>query len=363
MTDTTVATGLTVQQWDDQFFTEYFQENRFKSDMGSSENSIIQVKEDLTKKKGDIIHFALVNRLTGAGVTGNTTMEGSEEDLDSRSHSLQVTQRRNAVRSSAYDEQLSAIDLREAAKVALQDWAQENTRDRIITALGSINGTAYGSASEAAKDAWLVDNGGTTGRVLFGDAIGNGSYTDHSADLATVTAAMTFGAAEASLMKRMALRCNPKIKPIRSTTTGRRYYKVYVNSYAFRDLKNDSVIQQAQRDVGLRMQNEKLFNGGDIEWDGMIFCEIDDIAVVSGVGATSGDLAPVYLCGQQALAYAISKRWNTVEEVFDYEDKHGVCVREFGNFNKLTFGTGSDDTDDPVDHGVLTGWFSAVADA
>lgn len=52
MADTRVASGLTVEQWDSQFFTEYLTENRFASEMGQSELNIIQVKENLTKKAG-----------------------------------------------------------------------------------------------------------------------------------------------------------------------------------------------------------------------------------------------------------------------------------------------------------------------
>ena len=44
-----VATGLTVEQWDDKFFTEYLTENRFAGEMGTNENNIIQVKENLTR--------------------------------------------------------------------------------------------------------------------------------------------------------------------------------------------------------------------------------------------------------------------------------------------------------------------------
>ena len=66
MADTSVATGLTVQQWDSLFFKEYIEANRFKREMGTSPNNIIQVKKDLTKKKGDSVTYALVNRLAGA---------------------------------------------------------------------------------------------------------------------------------------------------------------------------------------------------------------------------------------------------------------------------------------------------------
>ena len=207
MTDSTVATGLTVQQWDAKFFKEYLEANRFKREMGTSTNNIIQVKSDLTKKKGDSITFSLVNRLTGAGVTGSSTLEGNEEALDSRSFKLVVDKIRNAVRVAEVDEQFSAISLRTAGKEVLKDWMMEKCRDDIITALHMINGVAYGSASEAQKDVWLVDN---ADRVLFGDAIGNGSYTDHSADLLTVTAAMTLSAADVQLMKRICSTASPR---------------------------------------------------------------------------------------------------------------------------------------------------------
>ena len=153
MADTSVASGLTVQQWDDRYFREYIQEMPFKGESGTGENNIIQVKEDLTSKKGERVHFALMNRLVGAGVTGTQTLEGNEESLVTRSMPVSVIKRRHAVRVAEQDEQYSAISLREAAKVALKDWSIEDTRDRIITAMNSINGVAYGSATEAQKDA------------------------------------------------------------------------------------------------------------------------------------------------------------------------------------------------------------------
>ena len=362
MADTSAATGLTVQQWDDKFYTEYIQANPFKPYMGTSENSIIQVKEDLSKKKGDRITYAFVNRLTGAAVTGDSTLEGNEEAMDSRSHAVTIQKRRNGVRVSDTQEQFSAISLRQAARSTLMDWAMEDQRDLVIDALASINGVAYGSASEANKDAWLVDN---ADRVLFGAVKSNNSGPgDHSAallNLDNTADKLTSGAA--SLMKRIALSANPKVRPISVKGMNRRFYVVYCGPRTFRDLKTDSTITNAQRDVGIRMQNNKLFKGGDIEWDGMIFHEVDDIGALSGVGAGGIDVEPVYLCGAQAVGHAWSKRWNTVTEQFDYGDKHGVAAQAFYGIEKLTFGSGSGDTDDLKDHGVVTGFFAAVADS
>lgn len=274
----------------------------------------------------------------------------------SRSHNVSVDQRRNAVRVPAFEDQKSAIPLRNAARATLLTWAMEDTRDLTITALGSINGTAYGSASEANKDAWLVDN---ADRAVFGDGVGSG--TDHSADLGLVTSAMTLDSDILDRMRRAALAASPKIRPIR-VAGDRRFFVVYVGPRAFRDLRGDATIQNAQRDVTLRMQNMKLFEGGDIEWNGMVVKEIDDIAALSGVADSSGDAEPVYLCGAQAIGHAWAKRWESKTEEFDYGDKHGVATRGWYGVNKLTFGSGAGDTDDLKDHGVCTGFVWAAAD-
>ncbi len=356
MADTTAATGLTVEQWDDKFFTQSVQDNMFRAVMGTSENSIIQVKEDLTKKKGDRLHYALVNRLTNSAVTGSSTLEGNEEAMTSRSHQLTVDQRRNAVRVPAFEDQQSSIPLRNAARSTLMTWAMEDTRDLTIEALGTINGTAYGSAAEAAKDIYLVDN---TDRVVFGDGVGSG--TDYSADLLLVTSTMTLDSDILDRMRRKALAASPKIRPIR-VAGDRRFFVVYAGPRAFRDLRASTTIQNAQRDVSLRMQNIKLFEGGDIEWNGMIVKEIDDIAVDAAAGAAGIDLEPVYLCGAQAIGHGWAKRWESKTEEFDYGDKHGVAMRGWYGVEKLQFGSGAGDTDDLKDHGVCTGWVAAVAD-
>lgn len=361
MTLSTPAAGLTPQQWDDKFFIEYMQENRFAKEMGKTENAIIQVKEDLTKKKGDSLTYALVNKLTGAGVTGDATLEGNEEDMISRSHKVEILQRRNAVAVGNQSEQFSAFDMRQAARAVLKEWAQDNTIDRIIVELGSINGVAYGSASEGQKDAWLTDN---SDRVLFGALNSNQVAGDQSASLLNVDAAADkFSTAIASVMKRLALTADPKIRPVRSTTSGRRFFVVYCDTLTFRDLQADTAIQNAQRQVSIRMQNEKLFAGGDLEWDGMIFKEIDEIQSLGAVGAASDTVSPVYLCGAQAIAYAVSKRWQTKTETRDYDNVNGVAVAEMGNFSKMIFGSGAADLDDLKDHGIVTGYMAAAADA
>lgn len=359
MAITTAQTGLTVKQWDDKFFTEYMQENVFSRYMGTDENSVIHVKEDLVKKPGDAIHFALVNKLSNAATTGSSTLQGNEEKLESRSHRLTIEQYRHGVQVPVFENKKSAIDLRDAAKVALKDWTMEHTRDKIIASFTSINGVAYASADEAARDAWLVDN---ADRVLFG-AVKSNNDNDHSASLARVDATNDKLTANAiSLMKRMALTASPKIRPI-TVEGGKRFYVAFAHPRAFRDLQNDATIIANRRDAGIRLQGIKLFEGGDVEHDGVIVHEVDDMPILSGVGASSIDVTPVIMCGAQAVGVGYGKRWQSVEDEFDYGDKQGIAMRAWYEINKLTFGSGSGDTDDLKQHGIVTGYFAAVADA
>jgi len=360
MADTTAEANLTPQQWDAKYFREYLEKNRFSKEMGTGTNNVIQVKEDLVKKKGDKVTFALVNRLSGAGVTGNATLEGNEEAMSQRSATVTIERFRNGVRSDDWDEQLSAIPLRQAARDTLMDWSMEKLRDHVIVALGGINRVAYASATETQKDAWLVDN---ADRVLFGAAKGNNAANDHSAGLAAIdNTADKFGPDALSLMKRMALEASPKIRPIR-TTEDRRMYVVYAGTRTFRDMRSNSAFTQAQREVSWLQQNQKLFQSGDLLWDDCIIKEIPDLPIYTGVGAGSIDVAPVYLCGAQAIGFAWAKRWKTAAETFDYGSKKGVAVDGMYKADKLLFGSGTNDTDDLQDHGVVTGYFAAVADA
>jgi N4-gp56 family major capsid protein len=360
MADTTPATGLVVQQWEDKFFKQYLHDGRFKPLMGTDEMAVIQVKEDLTKKPGDSITIALVNKLTNQATTGTTVLEGNEEDMSSRSMRIYVDKRRNAFRIAEMSEQKSAIDLREAGRAVLMDWAMEDTRELIITALGSLNGTAFVNRTAAIADAWLVDN---VDRVQFG-AVAAPSATDLSSalsDLDTTSDLFNTTALDAMILK--AKTCNPKIRPMRDPGNGKRYYVVFANPHAFKNLR-DSMDTEVLATTVVQMEASKLFEGGDIHWNGAIVKEVDDLPIYANIGnGATTEVTPVYLCGAQALAAVYAKRWKTVTKSFDYDDKVGVAIDGIYGVRKLLFGTGTGDTDDLKDHGVVTGFFATTGSA
>jgi len=362
MADTSAASGLTVQQWDDQFFEDSLNANQFFSFMGTNENSLIHIKEKLTKEPGDSVTWALVNALQNSATTGSNTLEGNEEELISRSQKVTITQYRHAVRIPVLQNQFSAIDLRKAAKSALMSWEMELVRDQIITALGSINGVAYASATEAQKDTWITDN---NDRVLFGAATSNYSAGDQSASLANIdNTADKLTPAAISLMKRLAKAASPKVGPLKNRTKSSRSdaYVLYVGSLLLRDLTENSTFVQANREARQRGKGNPLFDGADYIWDNVAIVEIEDIPVTGAVGASSIQVAPCYLCGVQAVGMALAKRPESIEEDFDYKDKQGLAIRQWHKIDKLRFGTGTSDTADLKQHGVVTGYFAGVAD-
>lgn len=364
MAQSYAASGLTPQHWDSDFFRSYVRMSRYKRYMGTEESSIFQVKEDLTKKKGDAVTFALVNELTGSGVTGNATLKGNEERLNSRSHKLTVDVLRHAVAVDDWDVQKSAIDLRDAAKVQLREWAQKTLRDNITTALGQIDGVAFSSSTATQRNTWVTNN---QDRVLFGTSTANYNAT-------FLTAANAIGVSEQlspvalSLMKRMAQIASPKIKPVYLKEMDQEWYVAFVGPQAWRDLTEDNpttnVLTLANRDARIRGVDNPLFTGDSLVWDGIIIREIPEIASLATISGSAGArLEPVYLCGAQAVGLAWAQRTKSTIDVDDYEFLHGVGVQEMRRIEKLRFGTAAGaDLTTPKDHGIVTGFFAAAAD-
>jgi N4-gp56 family major capsid protein len=329
-------------------------------------NSLIQVREDLTRKAGDTVVFATVRRLVGAGVTGNQILEGNEELLNLRSLELPVGVIRHAVAASDWDEQKSIVDILDAARDALQVWSLEKMRADIILSLTAVTADGntqipYASASAGQRNSWLVNN---SDRVLFGASKSNAASGVMATALATVDSTndkLTSGTV--SLAKRIAKTANPRIRPI-TVKDDEEWYVMFANPYAFRDLSLDPNIVASRQYAAERGSGNPLFTGGDIIWDGVIVREVPELGAISGVGASSIDVGVNLLCGAQALGVAWAQRTKTTTNTRDYGYMHGVGIMEMRGIGKLRFGTDATvDGTTTKDAGMVTVYTSAVADA
>jgi len=356
-----------VKKWENDFFIEYQRDGRFAPYMGEDEFKMIQVKDTSGQVNRDY-SITLINKLVGAGRRGKQVLVGHEEAMDQRTYVLRPDVIRHAVLHDKVDELFSAISLTKAKRAVLKNWFVEDMRDAVIDALGSIPDASnsflpipYADAEEVAdKDVWLADN---SDRVLFGALASNNSANDHSASLSNVDAtADKFTSAPMKLMKRMAKRANPKIRPIK-VSGDEEWYVVFAGSYTFRDFSNDAAVQQANREAWQRGEDNPLFTGGDLILDGCIVREVPEIEDITGVGASSINVGPVYMCGAQAMGVVWKERSKMIEDISDYQRRKGAGFEEIRDVKKLFFGKGTGDRDDLGQHGVVTGYFASVADA
>jgi len=170
-----------------------------------------------------------------------------------------------------------------------------------------------------------------------------------------------------SVMKRKAQAASPKIKPVYVKEMDQEWYVVFINSRSWRDLTEDNPTTNglllANRDARVRGVDNPLFTGDSLVWDGMILREIPEISPLTDISGSAGAaVAPVYLCGAQAVGMAWAQRTKSTTDTDDYDFLHGVGVQEIRRIEKLRFGTGASDLTTPKDHGVVTGFFAAAAD-
>ena len=369
MSDTTVNSANRVEVWADNEFYEYVRQNPLKSLMGTDENSVIQVKEELTKESGDRITFSLVTRLTGAGVTDDNTLEGNEEALGNYGHQVTVHQLRHGVVVGQFEKIKTKIDLLNAAKTMLRLWNMEQLRDLFLARFMSpvTDGlTTYSAATETQKDAWSAANNPSTAnqRILFGGAKSNYSG-DHSADLLKLdTTADDLHQDIIRLLKRMAQSCEPHIRPVvesNSAGVSSERFKCLVGSLPFRDLEAnmDTVLQNAD----VRGGDNKIFAGGVIRINNVDVIEVPEMdrtptnggCLLENVGdSATTEVEPVFFCGSQTLFLAWAQRMQVKMDEFDYQNKRGVAVAEIRGCEKATMNS--------FQHGMVTGYVTAAGD-
>lgn len=334
--------GVSAEKWSTEVFSEYLGQNPFFNFMGQGSNSVLQVKEELTKSPGDAITVQLRAKLSGAGVTGDATLKGNEEDLIFHDQKLTVDTLRHAViLRGEMSEKRVAFDLRNQAREALVDWASDKMRKDIITALTDTS------------------QGRDQSRYLYGAADANYNAS-HTTALATVDAAndkLTTDMISKAKRKAM-LDGARKVRPFKSKTGNKteEVYVLFAHPYATRDLLNDQAFKDVNVNLPSSMGESVLVHGQRYKgmWDGVMIFECEEMPVAAGAGASSTDVAHNILCGAQAAAIAWGKKTNYKEDSDDYGHENGFAIDEIRGVEKLVFGG--------VDHGVVNIFSSASAD-
>lgn len=378
---------------------DFLRSSRFDPYMGDDSTSVIVRMADL-EADGKEIRVPLVTQLTGDGV-GAGTLRGNEEQIDSYGMPLWADWARNAVANNRASNKESSFSVRSTARSLLRSWSKRIVRDDLVDALLSIpsssiqagrfnapgnrvNGIKWSAATAANKNSWVTAN---VDRVVFGSAISNYSTTFATAVANVDSAADKMTAAVGSLAKDQAKQTGvdpnnpgvyngrPKINPWMIEDLDQEWYICFLGSRAFRDLKADPVMYQANRDARSRENNptksNPIFTGGELVFDGIIYKEIPEITqrlLLKGVGAASIDVEPFFLCGQGAMAYATGQMPRPTQlEDGDYDFVTGMGIEAqygVGKIAKAPLSAGAAATVGTlVDWGMVTGFVSGVANA
>lgn len=382
----TISSGNKVTDFQKKVNRTYVREGRFGPYIGPSENAIIQTNKNIRKKS-----VPLVGKLSGAGVRGSTSLVGNEEPLSNFDFLFEPTHIRNGVLIDNEEREKSEFDLFTEAKPSLQNWLMEVKRDQIIQAMGAImaGGTYYNyggvaasgatgssAASAANMDTWQAAN---TDRILYGIAQSNLTSGDHTTSLGTIDTTNDKVTPDmVSLLKRMAANATPLIRPV-MLNDDEPWYVFFLGSYAFRDFRNNSVMQQALRDAMPRLKTNPLFSGGDLYWDSVIIKEIPDLDKfidnasggglwdgVWGANATGDSLKTSgnggsrvgigFFCGAQAVCFGRGKDASfKLRKEDDYGHLNGVGINAKHDIKKMFY--------NGKQHGMITSFHSAAVDA
>ena len=382
---TTPQTNNKLVKYRKEIVREFFRENPFSPYMGEDMTSIIRTLNDL-KAGGEQINIPIVTRLQGTGKSTGTLTD-NEEQIDNYGMRAYIDWSRNSVATNEANKQKDSADIFGEAKPLLSDWQKEKHRDEIIAAmmalpsesapanLGSdegqcVNGILYADATATQKNTWTSDN---SDRVLFGNALGNYSST-HATALGNVdTSADTFTTTSIELLKYVAKRADPRIRPFQTKKGGaRQYYVAFCGSNNFRQISASlqSIDIAARPREGSGMDDNPIYQDGDLLYKGVIIHEVPEIddfvdnvwTTLLTAGNSSSRVAPVFLCGQSAVAFPWGQMTvPTFRETTDYQFVEGVGIKSaYGLakiFKKHPINTGGTKL---VQFGMVTGFFSAA---
>jgi N4-gp56 family major capsid protein len=339
-----VNDALAVKLWSKKLAVEVSKATPIAPLIGTSANSIIQLKDETQKGKGDKVTFGLRRQLTGNGVSESQILEGNEESLTTYSDSIVINELAHAARvknDGTIDAQRVPFSLRQEANDGLVDWyADRLSMMFFIHACGytgstmSFEGTTYTLGGvHYGHNAPLAPS---TNRVLRAASAAN----DQS-----LTSADIFKLDLIDKAVEMAKVANPKIRPVR--VNGGNHYVMYLHPYQVTDLRTNTSTGQwldIQKAAEKRGADNPIFSGALGVYNNVILRESEHVTpgVNSSTSATITTVRRAVLLGAQSCVAAFGmdrgpSKYKMVEELFDYQRELGVSVQTIIGMKKTVF--------------------------
>lgn len=335
---------LAVKLWSRKLFEEALKQCWASKFMGKSSNSLIQIKEETQKGPGDRVRVGLRMQLTGNGIQGDATLEGSEEALVTYTDNITIDQLRHAVRSAGkMSEQRIPFSVREEARMGLQDW----WADRIDTWF--MNQIAGNTAVTDVRFSGLQATIAPDANHLF--TCGPNADTTEASLSATTTFALQLKDIDRAVAKAKTFTTgtNPIIRPVK--VNGDDMFVLFIHPYQMYQLRtsNTSTVGNYVDLYKAAMQGGKygdnpIVTGASFVYNNVIVHEDTRVPIITGSPAsgTAANFRRGVLCGAQACLMAFGQddqpnKMTWVEELFDYENQLGVSAGMIAGMKKAVF--------------------------
>lgn len=224
--------------------------SRFEGKQGSKAPIIINV--DFTKSAGDVIHFQTMRRLKYAGVTGATTLAGSEEKLTLGQFDLSVDWLRHAVAFDKRGTRRANFDAVSVAGQELSDWLARQIDDAAFKEL----------VSDETPDT-IYSGGKTSEDNLTSTDVFNTDSLDKM---------------KLALIRKGSIPFQVKGK----NGSSLKYFGVVIDAVDAYNLRGDEAWFAAQRDAQSRGDDNPIFTGALGIYNGMIIYEFGGVSGEQG---------------------------------------------------------------------------------
>jgi N4-gp56 family major capsid protein len=324
--------NMAVKLWSRKLFEDALKTCWMSKFIGKSSDSAIQMLTDTQKGPGDRIRVGLRMQLSGAGIEGDSTLEGNEEALSVYTDDLLINQLRHAVRSQGkMSEQRIPFSVREEARQGLTDWWS----DRIDTALFNqlAGNTGQTDTRYTGHNATIAPTS-STNWVFANGSLGVSNETQ----VASASASNIFKLSMIDALVEKAKTNSPMIRPIK--VDGKDKYLMFLHPYQVTDLRQNTNSGQWLDINKAVYQGSKasnpIYDGSLGEYNGVILHESTRVpTVTSGVyrAIFMGSQAGVIGFGQDGSPNKAS--WH--EELFDYGNQLGVEAGMIWGAKKAVF--------------------------
>lgn len=289
--------GLYISQWQQRVLVRA-REKLFWENLSGPPGSGMPIirNDDLRVSRGGTVHVPMQRNLSGAGVSGNSTLEGNEEAMVFDDLTITPSYRRNAALIHKADQAKTIYDLRALAGAAGAVWIADLIDDTIFGVL----------------------DGQTTNTIYGGDATSK----------ATIEAADTMSAALISKARAKAKAVH--IRPL--MIDGREWYILVMHPFQAYSLRNDSTWLSAQQYAAARGSSNPVLAMAMGSYEGVLIYENDRVESGSDAGAGSNlDYAIAHLVGADAVGFAWTELPHYIQNITDYGAQIGAgAAANFG---------------------------------